>query len=457
MNRKLSDTRTLLLSRKNGLVTACNVLLDELAHQDGRPYVLTSGSRDTFAGHTFLPRNGDDGSFFRVMEDGGLVRYDLNWGDGDEIQSQGLNWSDDVLALRDSSTSRKPNHGPLGGREFSQVNLRPVYEHLFSDLEAEVEDLDEVLDSLSTYWQRTEAPVDYVLTTHDIIRSCGDEPERPSRSNFLAPNSLISTDGYRALLGGRFPWETLRQNSQWHRGIGDTLSNVPTHRNDDIQSLNDSLTSPDVFEDEDTDARIRRRQEKAREGLSLDLILSKDIYCHRPVPSLTPALETMAGALSLSEEPPSVAFSFLQPMHSGDHYSKEEEKDEQVEMPLGVRLLLKEWEIGTDPNDAVFTDPYGEQEPPNILRKKSAFSPPPIEPVPFEVQPQAPPMVLASSTLAPTPVTKTLPQTFSQPIDNLPVPSEGETQGMFASTQVLPGPFGARPKKKPGKKRLGGF
>ncbi|KAJ8078873.1 hypothetical protein PM082_013157 [Marasmius tenuissimus] len=463
MMERIADTRTLLLSRKNGLVTVHDVLHDELVHADGHPYILTTGSSDTFVGHTFTPKGNDEASLFRIFSDGRLVRYGLDWGSAGEVATR---LPADASALSELDSYPQPDLGPVGGRAFRKVDLRPAYKYLFGarfdplDYEPR-DDTDEVLDSLSTYWQRTEAPAEHVLTTHDIVRSCSDEPENQSRADFLTDNSFISTNGYREALQNRLPVDSLMRNAQWHRDIGNTLLECPSFSMGGIQSLVDSLASFDLSGTDDGDDYLHQKEVAAREELALDLVLSKDVFCHRPVSLSTSGLETMTGALSLSEEPPAVAFSFLQPSHKVDHYSREEgEKDTEVEMPPGVRLLLKEWEIGSDPNDAVFTDPYGDQDPPTIVRKNLAVSPPPLDSTPSEAPAPAPPIVLASKISAPPRIVfkpPQTPQTFSQPIGNFEAQPESDSQGPLASTQVLPGPFGARPKKKPVKKRLGGF
>ncbi|KAK1235981.1 hypothetical protein PQX77_000750 [Marasmius sp. AFHP31] len=458
----LSDTRTLLLSRKNGLVTVHDVSLDELVHVDGHPYILTTGSNDTFFGHIITPKGNDEARLFRISGDGRLVRYELDWGSADGAATRS---PADAPALDDLDLDLQADLGPVGGRAFSKVDLRPAYEYLFDDRFDRLgygprNDTDEVLDSLSTYWQRTEAPPEHILTTHDIVRSCSGEPENQSRADFLTDNSFISTNGYHEVLQNRLPLDSLTRNAQWHRDIGNTLLEIPSFSVNGIQGLADSLSTFDLSVTEDGDDHLHQKEVEAREELALDLVLSKDVFCHRPVSLVTSGLETMTGALSLSEEPPAVAFSFLQPSHKVDHYSREEgEKDTEVEMPPGVRLLLKEWTIGSDPDDAVFTDPYGDQDPPTIVRKNLAVSPP-LDSTPSEAPAPAPPIVLASKIFAPPPIVSKppqAPQTFSQPINNFEAQPESESQGLLTSTQVLPGPFGARPKKKPVKKRLGGF
>ncbi|KAF9265462.1 hypothetical protein L218DRAFT_957041 [Marasmius fiardii PR-910] len=452
----IGDNHTMLLSRKNGLVTVYSLSPDALPHISGHPYVLMSGPDDTFVGDAFWPRTGENVGLFRISAEGRMILYDVSWSTS-EIPC----WSDGVHGLDDQS-SLKPEVGPLEGREFSKVNLRPAYEHIFymdSDLSdpETLENSDDILDNLSTFWQRADAPIKHVMITDDIIHSCGGESDNTSRSGFLAERDSVSTKGYRALLQKDFPWEKLRAHAQWHREIGHTLTEVPPLPTEDVRSGAESFNLSGPAEER---AELRQRQTRAGEELSLDLVLSKDVFCHRSLSPLVSGLETMAG-LSLGEGPPPVNFSFLQPRPRADLYSRDE-SDPQLEMPPGVRLLLKEWEIGADPEDAVFTDPYGDQELPKIPHKSknTSLSPPP----PSEhtgTQSQAPPMVMNSSTLPPT-IQTTLKQFdplrfHSQVPDRNLTLVESESQGLLTSTQALPGPFGSRTKKKPAKRRLGGF
>ncbi|KAJ7477060.1 hypothetical protein B0H11DRAFT_1288186 [Mycena galericulata] len=129
-------------------------------------------------------------------------------------------------------------------------------------------------------------------------------------------------------------------------------------------------------------------------------------------------------------------------------------------MPMGVRLLLKDWDIGTDPRDFVYRDPYdGAPEEPAPARVRR---PTPPKKEHFEIQ--RPPLVVASTSInhfdtsrrrfvsqdIPAP-----PMSGSQPTGMSSV-LPGVSQDLMASTQILPGAYGGRPVMKK-KKRLGGF
>jgi hypothetical protein len=102
----------------------------------------------------------------------------------------------------------------------------------------------------------------------------------------------------------------------------------------------------------------------------------------------------------------------------------------QQGMPKSARVLLGEWELGTDPFKITFAEHYkAEQRPP---------SPPP----PAQSQPQ-PSRFAAMTQLSQVPRTASPEPSFSQ---------------LGPSTQVVPGRYGGRPLgKAPRRKRAGGF
>lgn len=238
-----------------------------------------------------------------------------------------------------------------------------------------------------------------------------------------------------------------------------------------------------------------RRENDAREQLAVDLTFSKDVYS--PSPFIGPRevgndLETMTEALSLGEngtrEPPEMGFGYLVPMSQGkkkNYYDEDHEKGVptgKVSLPMGVRLLLKDWEVGTKAKDYVFQDPYStlgdSGSHSNVHSVLQGFGE--VTMVPSMLQAmssQRPPMIMSSQALGSglgSQTTQQLPAVIELP----PVRSTGmfgtrpqdepsmsqvsqdhsqQPEQYIASTQVLPEPHGRRPKKKPPKKRLGGF
>lgn len=227
--------------------------------------------------------------------------------------------------------------------------------------------------------------------------------------------------------------------------------------------------------------------------------MSSDIYSpsrfRKPADAdIDAVLETMSlatEAMSLGEmEPSDVQFGLLRPVlkEDKDHYSREEDIPKEPTSkhiaPLGVRLLLKEWDVGIDPSTYRYDDPYdaphartavprhNRNPPPRpMTQNKELASQSQRPPLVVPTVNIAPPTIASSQTFgtrAPFPATQVqrthsdaqrhIAQVGSQPADSWDV--QPSSQVPFASTQVVPGPYGGRPgapKKKPAKKRIGGF
>lgn len=259
--------------------------------------------------------------------------------------------------------------------------------------------------------------------------------------------------------------------ARWHYSIQDTSIPSPGYRSATCVTLHEYLKELNLVSgvERHHDGVSMRRETSAREQLVLDLALSKDVYSARPLAQLHP-LTAREGApntitrpveRSYSDEPAEVKFGYFRPIRKAgaDHYADKEEQDQGVSSPLGVRLLLAEWELGTDPKDYAYRDPYGvadmDAQPIPQHRKLSAA--PQITQKKQIVLQRPPPVVAAAPAVriaerAPAMVQSQMVQ---------PEPScDPFVNGQMASTQVLPGPFGGRPGaggKKPARKRVGGF
>lgn len=250
----------------------------------------------------------------------------------------------------------------------------------------------------------------------------------------------------------------MRRGSAWHRDIRPILEHLDPTVTGSVDTLAENLRSFDLKPDPGRSAQSLRRESEAREQLALDLTLSSDVFSSQPfvkAANVDDALETMTESLSLSAEPPSVDFRYLKPVPKPvDHYSRDEQESE-LQLPLGVRLLLKDWDIGADPERFTYRDPYGTEEP-----SQRAASPPRVH-----VPASQPPLVIAANTVPPAVInTRAAPSMGqSQPTVKIPFSTsqatESPPQFLMTSTQVLPGPFGGRQnvKKKVPKKRMGGF
>lgn len=251
------------------------------------------------------------------------------------------------------------------------------------------------------------------------------------------------------------------------------------------QAVVDRLKTYNTTPDGDRTSESSVREADACEQLAMDLALSTDVYSgkgfSKPSDNLEDAMETMslaASVLSLdSTEPPPVHFSFLSPFlkQIANHYPDDDNShagDNPPEelMSLGVRLLVNEWTVGTDPKEYVYEDPYRDEKqtkPTPLLQSRRsqttlAATQSQIQsqrPPPVKVTPMAPPAVIPSQGVRrPAVQTQNFVMGFSQG-DN------GDDLGssqphMIISTQIVPGPFGGRSapvKKKAVKKRVGGF
>lgn len=213
-------------------------------------------------------------------------------------------------------------------------------------------------------------------------------------------------------------------------------------------------------------------QYRARQQLELDLALSTDVFSEmvsKP-DNVDQALEIMTEALSLSVESPSVEFGYLRPLEKKNR-SEEGEAGETLEtpdIPMGVRLLLKHWGWGSGSLESyLYQDLYGDSG--SIGRMKSPPVAPPIE----DFVARRPPTVMASkqTNVDILPDTSGVLKPITQSQEAFPRRDSTfgspaySTKPIFAasqdlvSTQVLPDRHGGRPsvKKKPVKKRLGGF
>lgn len=145
---------------------------------------------------------------------------------------------------------------------------------------------------------------------------------------------------------------------------------------------------------------------------------------------------------------------------------------QELDGPMGVQLLLKEWDVGTDPRDYTYADPYNDLDhgTTTARRLRSPLQSPQTVAL---TQSQRPPLVIASkpfvSQVVPFPAASK-PGGILKPASGMPILRTGSQsivrdltfnasqQDYMASTQILPGPHGGRQStKKSTKKRLGGF
>ncbi|KAJ7638505.1 hypothetical protein FB45DRAFT_826943 [Roridomyces roridus] len=456
---------TMLSSRKNGLLTVYDVSHAQtgMAFAQTHPYCLrTPVGGELQTGRNFfrhpLAQPNAPVTLFSLSELGSIRASQLSWGNAGEPT---FNWSEDVGRLHDQSAQLKEDFGSFGEAEPKTVDMSSVYAQISqtyreeSDLDAAAaaESLYDLVEKAPSYWQDLNDPVEHMLTSYDVLFRSGDEPSPSRRADFLTESVFNSKRGYRALLQGRVSSESLAKDAQWNHSISDVLHHFDPDMSLDARQLSESLRRFDLQPTADRSPQSLRRESEAREQLVLDLTLAQHVYSSRPF-AKGDSLESMTQTLSLDGEPPPMSFGYLHPIPKEENEADEGDKEEMI--PLSVRLLLKDWDIGTKPKDFAYIDPYSDQpqEPEPIPRPPAPEERPAVQKPHIIVQ-QPPPIVSTQPTRS----------WMSQDIHPASQPTVistelgGASQDMMASTQILPGAFGGRPvaKKKVAKKRLGGF
>lgn len=333
--------------------------------------------------------------------------------------------------------------------------------------------------------------------SYEVALLSDPETRDGSRAGSLSSTLLNSVRGYRALVQGRIPREKLKRRAPWHLDISPTLQGFVPDMHHEPCEIARNLEQLDLLSEGDRPASSLRTESEAREQLALDMVLSADVFSQRPVQKTSvnvneDPLEVMSRAteaMSLNDmEPPVVKFGFLQPLgarcgeadttledRTGARNVKDRKGDEggdksNADASLGIRLLLSDWTVGSNPQEYVYEDPYGvsnvsTRKPPFMARYPTTVGATTLDQRPPTVVPIVPPVL--SSALRPSiaahgrPASQPQmppPMFGSQPAGMVWEPT-GRSQDMLPSTQVLPGPHGGRhpPAKKPTKKRVGGF
>jgi hypothetical protein len=370
------------------------------------------------------------------------------------------------------------------------------YEHFQGTQEFEeqtAEAVNQMLDYFPSYLMRKEFPTEYMLTTwvfiwfyhtksnmlvsYDIAFRAGDDGDRATKASYLNESLVQSKRGYNALKRGDLSPKSIK--APLHLFLLPTLQKFDKSLSADLNEMADYLQKFRLSDDVENASQIREHEENASRQLILDLALSFDVFSETPVSKYGKAvqtLENMTEALSLGDEPPPIEFGYLKPLKKKDLYAakdKEELSWSGLDMPMGVRLLLQGWDT-SDPESYEYQDLYKAADEPSPMQFKKSYSQ--SQSQVSVIQSQRPPQVLASNVTGfsqPDPFRRAAPKvqssqtptlsTLGPTPESLPVagPHYGssQSQDIMASTQILPGPHGGRPsgKKKPPKKRMGGF
>jgi hypothetical protein len=134
----LPASLTCLTSRHNGLVTVYDVSRSDnrLIRINTPPYCLSSllGSDTSHVGKAFIRHpsdsRGSEISLFRLDQRGSICRLDLDISHANEpvkLTSPGSEWSADAKALDSRAARLRPDIGPLGAQDFSEMDLSSTY------------------------------------------------------------------------------------------------------------------------------------------------------------------------------------------------------------------------------------------------------------------------------------------------------------------------------------------
>ncbi|KAJ4487849.1 hypothetical protein J3R30DRAFT_3400509 [Lentinula aciculospora] len=437
---------------------------EQLLHIDSPPYSFSIDTGESRSCGDAYVNIRNQYKMLRISERGRLSCADLKQNDNDNDTIPSFAPTQYLPSESNQTPDIPPDLGPVGAREYSKTNLRPAYKQLFPSVvdvdtqeEKDAEAVYDLLEQLPSFWQKEDTSIEQVLTAYDILFRAGEEPGNPSRADFLTETVFNSTRGYRILLQGRLPTQSLADGASWYSDIAPTINYFDESTVGDIRTIAERLRSFNLSPQPEDPVQASRRQTKACEQLAIDLSLSKNIYSSKSF-SQTPASDHVDASGS------SVHFHYLQPRPNRDHYTKEEQQEDILTLPLGVGLLLEDWDIGTNPAKYIFNEPYGvdaglsqEKGPQRRMQPvQSQANLPPSSSVP---QSQMPPSIAILPIAQPFDLPLRVSDIESQ--SQMTEPVEVESQVLMTSTQVLPGPFGGRPaaigKKKPMKKRMGVF
>ncbi len=170
---------------------------DGFVHSNVLPYSLPPveiiGSRPI--GHSLVRHSselsGNNAIMLLLSDRGSLHRTDLRFSEegrdqNSDTEPQMYEWPAEVRQLAvDMEGSRWPP-GPLSGRAFSEVDMEPVYQSTVTFLffgpvlsvvkglfnldkqdqsSGQADDVYEIIDSMHSFWQNLDVPVEHVLTT----------------------------------------------------------------------------------------------------------------------------------------------------------------------------------------------------------------------------------------------------------------------------------------------------
>ncbi|KDR81694.1 hypothetical protein GALMADRAFT_221560 [Galerina marginata CBS 339.88] len=458
---------TFLTTRNNALTTVYDVSrsVDGLVQLDVLPYAVASEASiyQQHVGQQFV-FHGSSMGLVRLSERGAVQYSELQSPKMESRAHCTVETTEEVQNLAAANASLHSDVGPLGRQEFTLFRQHFLEVKVSEDKTAE--SVYQLIDYFPSYIQNKEAPLEHMLTTYDIAFRAGSEPEHHSRADFLTESLINTKRGYRALKQGCLSPQLVK--TPWHRSILPVLRRLDSQFPEDPARSMEYLQTFDLADSESRPSKSHQYELDACHQLTLDLALSSDVYSETSFSKageIDQILEVMTEALSLGDEPPPVGFGYLRPLDKA-LVPEEQKTSETCEMPIGVRLLLKDWDTG-HPSDYVYEDPYNGTTSLESSKVLNLAAPRGSN---LYVQNQRPPQIMASSaavTIPPEISRRIVPKVQSQNpfvsyagFGQTPLGESTDfSQDLAVSTQVLPGRHGGRPgvKKKQTKKRLGGF
>ncbi|KAJ3527966.1 hypothetical protein NM688_g8056 [Phlebia brevispora] len=235
------DPLTFLTSDRHGLVTVYDVSEQgNLLHLNKTPYTFEVDSREyqRYNGRIFVRNPMQPKALMLGLSGRGSLHcteFELHCGRADDPVATGSVLCERPSVLQDlPKTKEFPSYSEsLSSRSLSEADLHSAYLHILTrstTLESEdAQQTYETLESMGTFWQEVDAPVEHMLTTFDVSFRAGNEPSAASRADFFTGSALNTKRGVRALMQGRLPLDRISEKSAWHINLSAPLSrHVPS-------------------------------------------------------------------------------------------------------------------------------------------------------------------------------------------------------------------------------------
>lgn len=196
-------------------------------------------------------------------------------------------------------------------------------------------------------------------------------------STFTQPSSLaLSTAAAVPLLVEAA--KSFQQQSGWSRSLfaDDTsgkvhlrsvLGNSAALEWQDLEAESRALKDRYNVDSSDDPTPLEQLASSACDQLVMDTTLASRVHSAIPLPPPPPTEGPTNAPFPASEQPSSLHFSFFHPLPTSKITGDLRDHDDWQRPSLdsiGVKMLLSEWSIGTDPRSYTWEDPYVEVEVP---------------------------------------------------------------------------------------------